>query len=92
MRLIAANSDIDIQALKDSINILAKLDVKAEANRNTITAKEEVIINGGASFTHWNGAGIENGNKVIWREHAASHITTGTKNLPVPEMRLAQAV
>jgi len=92
MRLIAANSDIDIQALKDNINILAKLDVKAEANKITITAKEEVIINGGASYTHWNGAGIENGTKGIWREHAASHITTGPKSLPVPEMRLPQAV
>ncbi|MBS0425974.1 MAG: type VI secretion system tip protein VgrG, partial [Proteobacteria bacterium] len=82
LRLIAANSDIDIQALKDSINILAKLEIRQEANRITITAKEEVLINGGTSYTRWNAQGIVSGTNGLWREHAASHSLVGPDNLP----------
>ncbi|MBS0428514.1 MAG: DUF2345 domain-containing protein, partial [Proteobacteria bacterium] len=83
LRLIAANSDIDIQALKDSINILAKLEIRQEANRITITAKEEVLINGGTSYTRWNAQGIVSGTNGIWREHAATHSLVGPASLPV---------
>ncbi|KIQ20854.1 hypothetical protein RT97_27850, partial [Variovorax paradoxus] len=86
MRLIAASSDIDLEALSNSIHILAKLDVKADANRITITAKEEVVINGGTSYTHWNAAGIENGTKGMWREHAAVHSLVGPSNKPGPRL------
>ncbi|MCR6480953.1 type VI secretion system tip protein VgrG, partial [Variovorax sp. ZS18.2.2] len=83
MRLIAANSNIDISALKNSINILAKLDVKVEANKIMITAKEEVLINGGTSYTRWNASGIESGTNGIWREHAAVHSLVGPKEMPL---------
>jgi type VI secretion system secreted protein VgrG len=83
MRLIAANSDIDIEALRNNINILAKLDIKAEANRITITAKEEVVINGGTSYTKWNASGIVSGTPGLWREHAGSHSLMGADSLPV---------
>nr|WP_282960112.1 DUF2345 domain-containing protein [Burkholderia ambifaria] len=84
IRLVAAAADIDIQALKDSINVLAKLDVKVDANRITITAKEEVLINGGTSYTRWNGSGIVHGTKGEWTAHAASHAFIGPDSLPVP--------
>jgi len=77
MRLIAANADIDLQALKDSINVLAKLNIKMEAQRITITAKEEIVINGGTSYTRWNASGIVSGTSGVWREHAASHSLVG---------------
>lgn len=73
MKLVAASADIDITALKDSVNILAKLNITHTANRITITAKEEVVINGGTSFSRWNAQGITHGTTGTWRQHAAQH-------------------
>ena len=73
MKLVAASADIDITALKDSINILAKLNITHTANRITITAKEEVVINGGTSFSRWNASGIVHGTTGKWRQHASDH-------------------
>jgi type VI secretion system secreted protein VgrG len=87
MKLVAASADIDITALKDSVNILAKLNITHTANRITITAKEEVVINGGTSFSRWNASGIVHGTNGIWRQHAAKHSfdpgkSEGTPGLP----------
>jgi type VI secretion system secreted protein VgrG len=87
MKLVAASADIDIMALKDSVNILAKLNITHTANRITITAKEEVVINGGTSFSRWNASGIVHGTSGVWREHAAQHSlvpgkSEGTPGLP----------
>ncbi len=89
MKLVAAGADIDITALKDSVNLLAKLNITHTANRITISAKEEVVINGGTSFSRWNAAGISHGTNGIWREHAAQHslvvaASEGKPNLPQP--------
>ncbi|MBS0427826.1 MAG: DUF2345 domain-containing protein, partial [Proteobacteria bacterium] len=73
IRVVAAKADIDIRALKDAVNVLAKMNIKMEANRITITAKEEVVVNGGTSYTRWNAQGIVSGTNGLWREHAASH-------------------
>ena len=87
MKLVAASADIDITALKDSVNILAKLNITHTANRITITAKEEVVINGGTSFSRWNASGIVHGTSGTWRQHAAQHSfvpgkSEGTPGLP----------
>ena len=87
MKLVAASADIDITALKDSVNILAKLNITHTANRITITAKEEVVINGGTSFSRWNASGIVHGTDGNWVQHAAHHSfvpgkSEGTPSLP----------
>ena len=87
MKLVAASADIDITALKDSVNILAKLNITHTADRITITAKEEVVINGGSSFSRWNASGIVHGTSGTWRQHAAQHElvqgkSEGTPGLP----------
>jgi len=87
MKLVAASADIDITALKDSVNILAKLNITHTANRITITAKEEVVINGGTSFSRWNASGIVHGTSGTCRQHAAHHSfdpgkSEGTPALP----------
>jgi type VI secretion system secreted protein VgrG len=87
MKLVAAGADIGITALKDSINILAKLNITHTANRITITAKEEVVINGGTSFSRWNASGIVHGTSGKWVQHAAKHSfvpgkSEGTPGLP----------
>lgn len=85
MKLVAASADIDIAALKESVNILAKLNITHSANRISITAKEEVVINGGGSYSRWNAAGIEEGTSGTWRSHAAKHVMVGPANGPVLE-------
>lgn len=78
IRVTAATAGIDIVALQNSITLMAKLDIKLEANRITITAKEEVLINGGSSYTRWNAAGIVHGTNGVWHEHAATHSFAGS--------------
>ncbi|MDH6168207.1 type VI secretion system secreted protein VgrG [Variovorax boronicumulans] len=81
IRLTAATAGIDIVALQDSIKLMAKLDIKQEANRISITAKEEILINGGSSYTRWTASGIEHGTSGAWREQAASHSLVGPMNM-----------
>ena len=49
IKMVAAAGDIDVQTLTDSINLLAKLNITQTANRITITAKEELVINGAST-------------------------------------------
>jgi type VI secretion system secreted protein VgrG len=92
IKLVAANANVDIKALTKSIHLLAKLDITLTANKITITAKEEVVINGGTSYSRWNNAGIEHGTQGLWREHAGIHSTVGPKSLPVPDSRFPEPV
>ncbi|WP_442783469.1 type VI secretion system Vgr family protein [Collimonas fungivorans] len=86
MKMIAAGSDIDVQALTNGINILAKLNITHTANRITIVAKEEVMINGGGSYVKYNAAGIEHGTNGIYVAHAATHSLPGPANLSTPKL------
>jgi type VI secretion system secreted protein VgrG len=81
MKMVAAAGDIDIQALTDSINLLAKLEISHTANRITITAKEEVVINGGGSYAKFSAGGIEHGTNGTFVAHAANHSFVGAKNM-----------
>jgi type VI secretion system secreted protein VgrG len=82
VRLFAYGGDIDIKALKDSIGIMAKLNIVQVANRITITAKEELVINGGGSYIRLNASGIEEATSGKHIEYAAVHSMTGPKNAP----------
>lgn len=86
MKLIAAGGNIDIQALQNSVNVLAKLDITHTANKITITAKEEVAINGGGSFSKWSASGIEHGTSGKWLQQASSHSASGPANAPAPSI------
>jgi type VI secretion system secreted protein VgrG len=86
MKLVAAQGDIDITALKDSINLLAKLNITHTANRISIMAKEEVLINGGTSFTKWSAAGIEHGTQGVWKHQVGGSSVTGPKSAPGPTL------
>ncbi|WP_426212573.1 DUF2345 domain-containing protein [Massilia sp. TWP1-3-3] len=85
MKLIAAAGDIDVQALQNSINLLAKLNVSITANRIMISAKEEIVINGGGSYAKYNTQGIEYGTKGTFVAHAATHTFGQASSAPVPE-------
>jgi type VI secretion system secreted protein VgrG len=92
MKMVAAAGDIDIKALSDNINLLAKLSITQTANRITITAKEEVVINGGGSYVKFNPGGIELGTNGTFVAHAANHSFVGPKNLSTPDMPVVQRV
>jgi type VI secretion system secreted protein VgrG len=81
MKLVAAAGDIDIQALSDSINLLAKLNITQSANTITITAKEEVVIIGGGSYVRFNADGVEHGTKGNFVAHAAAHSFVDGKSM-----------
>jgi type VI secretion system secreted protein VgrG len=83
MRMVAAAGDIDLQALSDSIRLLAKLEITHAADRITITAKEEVVINGGGSYAKFTADGIEHGTNGSYVAHAAKHSLPGPKNSKV---------
>ena len=80
-RLVAASGDIDVRALKDSINLLAKLNITANAERITLTAKTELVIQGGGSATTYNAAGITHVTTGPYTAHAANFAYTSAQNL-----------
>ena len=82
MRLIAAAGDIDIKALSHNLHMLAKLNITQNANCITITAKDELVINGGGSYGKFNAGGIEFGTNGQHVFHAAAHDFVGAKNMP----------
>ncbi|MGJ7512721.1 type VI secretion system Vgr family protein, partial [Variovorax sp. GT1P44] len=81
MHLVAAQADIDIQALANSINLLAKLEITQTAERITIRAKEELRLEGGGSYEMLNAQGIAHGTPGDYANHAASHNFDGPKAL-----------
>jgi Rhs element Vgr protein len=84
MRLVAAAGDIDIKALKDSINLLAKLNVTVVADRIRISAQQEVEISGGGSYTRWSSGEIRSGTNGAFEIHSAGRNFTGPDNIGKP--------
>lgn len=91
MKLIAASGDIDIQALSNSIKLLAKLEISQEANRITISAREEVVINGGGSYAKFRAGAIEFGTAGSFTAHAATHSFTSAKHMGINSVSSAPA-
>ncbi|OEZ56292.1 type VI secretion system Vgr family protein [Duganella sp. HH105] len=90
MRLVAAAGDIDVRALSDSVNILAKLKITQTANSINISAKEEVVINGGGSYAKFGGGSIEIGTSGNFVAHAAKHSFIGPKTMEMANMQPSQ--
>ncbi len=92
MKLVAAAGDIDVHALTDSINLLGKLNITQTANRITITAKEEIVINGGGSYAVFGPNGIEHGTAGQFVTRAAAHRIDGPERRPpvIPDLPIIQ--
>uniref|UniRef100_UPI00129A52CC DUF2345 domain-containing protein n=1 Tax=Pseudomonas sp. EMN2 TaxID=2615212 RepID=UPI00129A52CC len=86
-KLVSASGDIDIRALKDNINLLAKLDVTANADRIVLTAKTELVLQGGGSGTTYNAGGITHVTSANYTAKAAqfAHIGASSKAGTFPE-------
>jgi type VI secretion system secreted protein VgrG len=86
MKLISAAGDIDVKALTDNVNLLAKLNITQMGNRIIISAKEDIVINGGGSYVKFWAGGIEHGTKGSIISHASTHEFVGAKNMGVPDL------
>ena len=83
MHMVAAKANIDLQALENSINLLAKLEITQTAERITIRAKEELRLEGGGSYKVLNAKGITEGTAGDYVNHAASHAWVDPDNVPM---------
>lgn len=79
-RLIVGSGDIDIRALKNSIKLLAELDITASAERITLSARTELKIQGGGSSSTWNAAGITHATGGPHTVSAANFVWAGAKS------------
>ncbi|APW36799.1 type VI secretion protein ImpA [Rhodoferax koreense] len=82
MRLVAFCGNIEIKALKNSIAILAQLNITQTADSINITARKELMLNGAGSYFKLNAGGIEGGTQGQHRVFAANHAWVGPKNAP----------
>lgn len=89
MKMVAAAGDIDVQALSNSIKLLAKLDITQSANRIIISAHEEIILNGGGSYAKFGSGSIELGTSGIFTAHAATHSFPSSKSMGVDTISTA---
>ena len=84
MKLISASSDVNITALKTSIHLLAKMDITLTSNSIALTARKQLLVNGGGSYMQWSAGRIEEGTAGRRVAHAGTHPVAGPKSLPVP--------
>ena len=82
MKLISANSDVNITALKTSIHLLAKMNITLTSNTIALIAKKQVLVNGGGSYMKWSAGSIEEGTAGTRVAHAGTHPVAGPKNEP----------
>ncbi|MGA4009324.1 DUF2345 domain-containing protein [Ralstonia nicotianae] len=83
LKLVAASGDIDMQALKNGINILAKLEIKMEGKRVEINGTDGVRLNGGGSYIDLSQAGITHGTNGAFQVHSADYSFAGPDSRPV---------
>jgi type VI secretion system secreted protein VgrG len=86
IKLVSAAADIETQALEKSIHILSKISITETAENITLTAKEELTINGGGSFSTFKSGSITHGTAGVWDMNAATVAMDGAKSLPVSLM------
>ncbi len=82
MKLISAGSDVNINALKTSIHLLAKMDITLTSNAIALIAKKQVLVNGGGSYMKWSAGSIEEGTAGTRVAHAGTHPVAGPRSEP----------
>ncbi|MDR8774663.1 type VI secretion system Vgr family protein [Burkholderia multivorans] len=82
IKLISGAGSIDIEALKDAINLTAKIRIRQTATKIEIWAEEELSLRGGKSFITLSNSGITNGTPGQWQSYAATHEMPGPRSAP----------
>lgn len=73
MKVIAAQADIEIKALQNSIRMMAKDKIELTADVINITAKTRLTINGGGSYGDYSAGRITKGTTGKYTNHAEVH-------------------
>lgn len=73
MEMIAAQADIEIKALKNSIKMMAKDKIELTADFIDIIAKTRLTINGGGSYEEYAAGKIIKGTTGQYITHATVH-------------------
>ncbi|WP_454762698.1 type VI secretion system Vgr family protein [Cupriavidus campinensis] len=82
MKFVANMGDIDLQSLKNNINLLARLKITLTADEIVIQAKEKLLLAGGGSYLRLDG-NIEHGTNGKFTVHAATTLLTGPNSIPM---------
>ncbi|MCO1373852.1 type VI secretion system tip protein VgrG [Burkholderia multivorans] len=82
IKFISGAGSIDIEALKDAINLTAKIRIRQTATKIEIWAEEELSLRGGKSFITLSNSGITNGTPGQWQSYAATHEMPGPRSAP----------
>jgi type VI secretion system VgrG family protein len=94
IKLIAGAGSIDIKALTDGINLIAKLEIRQTASRIEIVADKELYLRGGQSSIRLNESGITSDTPGQWQSYAATHQMPGPKsalgNVPAAELKVCE--
>jgi type VI secretion system secreted protein VgrG len=84
MRWVAYKGDIVVKAIKNSIQILANLDITASADTISITARKTLTLNGAGSTITLDASGVVEATGGTHRVFAAVHSKVGPRNAPAP--------
>lgn len=87
LKIFAGSGDIDLKALTDSLNLLAKINITQTANRIVINAKEDIVINGGGSYVKISAQGLELGTNGNFIAHASSHHFDPANSMSAPDLQ-----
>jgi uncharacterized protein (DUF2345 family) len=83
MKLVAADGNIDIQALSKVINLLAQLEINVTSETITIKAEKRLVLIGGGSYIQLEQGLIKQGTNGDWLAHAANHHFPQPDEVPV---------
>jgi type VI secretion system secreted protein VgrG len=87
MHVSLGKNDISMQALQDSIRLVAALNITETAEGNIMfSAKEALTVQGGTSGTTWKNGGIENFTEGSFEEKASSFSFGDPKGVEPVEM------
>jgi len=85
LRLIAAVGDIEIKALRQSILILARLNVRVHGDVVYLDGTQAVRLNGGGSYLHLDAGGVTIGTAGAYTLRTGNVSSTTEDSLPVQE-------
>jgi type VI secretion system secreted protein VgrG len=83
IKMLAAKGDIDVTALSDTINFLAKVKITAKSDEISVEAKTKLTLNGGGSTITLNGSGITEKTGGSHTVFCANHSITKGGSSPV---------
>jgi type VI secretion system secreted protein VgrG len=89
LRLTAFGRKLELQAVKSSLLLRAKVDIVQTSQEIEIQAKSKVLLNGAGSFRRWDGS-ITTGTKGRWMVYAAGYGFKPGKSMAAPALRTAK--